>query len=380
MERDKRVSAGWLPRSARPDFSSEVPGQATRGAEPDQPPTTDGAADPGMGTGEFQDNRPMAEHMQRADREITGRDVVCRRSGSKEGTPRTAGRIEPGKAAPQARFEVKCQEFAATERREGNRRMLNPMKRFLLGLVLLSLCLPGCQQSPAQVATDQAGLPPITGLFLAERRLHRGRRQGTRRRQVHGPRPSLLVYERAHRQSPGRCPQAGRQDRGHPRQEPAIGKVFVGRLRDSCRHPDEDRRQARHRPQQDHGHRRTRPSSRAASISRRPRKSTTPRTCWSSAARNWRRSTRPTGMSTRHIPTRMKARRKVIPKRTVPPQRRRKPHAPVASGYVASSRSQVFHRADCKGAAKISEKNLVHYATRDEAIQAGKRPCPECNP
>lgn len=54
--------------------------------------------------------------------------------------------------------------------------------------------------------------------------------------------------------------------------------------------------------------------------------------------------------------------------------------APVAGGYVASSRSQVFHRPDCKSAAKISEKNLVHYATREEAIQAGKKPCHECNP
>ena len=54
--------------------------------------------------------------------------------------------------------------------------------------------------------------------------------------------------------------------------------------------------------------------------------------------------------------------------------------APETDGYVASARSQVFHRASCKGAAKISEKNLVRYATREEAIQAGKRPCPECNP
>ena len=30
-----------------------------------------------------------------------------------------------------------------------------------------------------------------------------------------------------------------------------------------------------------------------------------------------------------------------------------------AEGYVASKRSPVFHRADCKSAAKISEKNLV---------------------
>ena len=53
---------------------------------------------------------------------------------------------------------------------------------------------------------------------------------------------------------------------------------------------------------------------------------------------------------------------------------------PVTEGYVASRNSQVFHKAGCKSAAKISEKNLVRYNTRDEAIQAGKKPCHECNP
>ena len=52
----------------------------------------------------------------------------------------------------------------------------------------------------------------------------------------------------------------------------------------------------------------------------------------------------------------------------------------VADGYVASKNSAVFHKADCKSAAKISEKNLIHYSTREEAIQAGKKPCSECNP
>jgi phosphatidylserine/phosphatidylglycerophosphate/cardiolipin synthase-like enzyme len=52
----------------------------------------------------------------------------------------------------------------------------------------------------------------------------------------------------------------------------------------------------------------------------------------------------------------------------------------VADGYVASKNSQVFHKSDCKSAAKISEKNVVKYATRDEAIQAGKKPCAECQP
>ena len=53
---------------------------------------------------------------------------------------------------------------------------------------------------------------------------------------------------------------------------------------------------------------------------------------------------------------------------------------PVTEGYVASRNSQVFHKAGCKSAAKISEKNLVRYNSRDEAMQAGKKPCHECNP
>ena len=56
------------------------------------------------------------------------------------------------------------------------------------------------------------------------------------------------------------------------------------------------------------------------------------------------------------------------------------PTTPMTEGYVASKNSQVFHKAGCKSAAKISEKNLVHYNSRDEAIQAGKKPCHECNP
>jgi phosphatidylserine/phosphatidylglycerophosphate/cardiolipin synthase-like enzyme len=54
--------------------------------------------------------------------------------------------------------------------------------------------------------------------------------------------------------------------------------------------------------------------------------------------------------------------------------------APFLGGYVASKNSAVFHRADCESAAKISERNLIHYATRQEAIEAGRKPCAECNP
>jgi phosphatidylserine/phosphatidylglycerophosphate/cardiolipin synthase-like enzyme len=54
---------------------------------------------------------------------------------------------------------------------------------------------------------------------------------------------------------------------------------------------------------------------------------------------------------------------------------------PRSSGkFVASRNSEVFHRPGCKGARKISPQNLVGYATREDAIRAGKKPCDECNP
>jgi hypothetical protein len=48
--------------------------------------------------------------------------------------------------------------------------------------------------------------------------------------------------------------------------------------------------------------------------------------------------------------------------------------------FVASRSSAVFHRPDCRWVQRISERNLVGYATRDEAIEAGKRPCKSCKP
>lgn len=48
--------------------------------------------------------------------------------------------------------------------------------------------------------------------------------------------------------------------------------------------------------------------------------------------------------------------------------------------YVASKNSDVFHKADCRWVEKISPANLVGYNSRDEAIQAGKRPCKWCKP
>lgn len=51
-----------------------------------------------------------------------------------------------------------------------------------------------------------------------------------------------------------------------------------------------------------------------------------------------------------------------------------------AAQFVASRNSEVFHRPSCKSVEKISPKNLVRYATREEAIRAGKKPCDECKP
>jgi phosphatidylserine/phosphatidylglycerophosphate/cardiolipin synthase-like enzyme len=65
---------------------------------------------------------------------------------------------------------------------------------------------------------------------------------------------------------------------------------------------------------------------------------------------------------------------------TVRPSEQPNPAPAVTEGYLASKNSAVFHKAGCKSAAKISDKNLVKYSTRDEAIQAGKRPCAECQP
>jgi hypothetical protein len=48
--------------------------------------------------------------------------------------------------------------------------------------------------------------------------------------------------------------------------------------------------------------------------------------------------------------------------------------------YVASKNSSVFHKPDCRWAQNISQDNLVTYNSRNEAIQAGKRPCKLCNP
>jgi hypothetical protein len=54
--------------------------------------------------------------------------------------------------------------------------------------------------------------------------------------------------------------------------------------------------------------------------------------------------------------------------------------APAEYEYVASKNSNVFHKPDCNWVKKIKPENLVRYSSRDEAINAGKKPCGRCNP
>ena len=57
-----------------------------------------------------------------------------------------------------------------------------------------------------------------------------------------------------------------------------------------------------------------------------------------------------------------------------------RPATTPAVNYVASRVRLPFHRPDCKWAAKISPKNLEVFETREQAIEAGHRPCKVCNP
>ena len=48
--------------------------------------------------------------------------------------------------------------------------------------------------------------------------------------------------------------------------------------------------------------------------------------------------------------------------------------------YIASKNRPTFHKPDCRWAKRISPENLVGYKTRDDAINAGKKPCKQCKP
>jgi len=48
--------------------------------------------------------------------------------------------------------------------------------------------------------------------------------------------------------------------------------------------------------------------------------------------------------------------------------------------YAASKNSDVFHLTSCHYVANISSANLICFATREDAIASGRRPCKTCKP
>jgi len=51
-----------------------------------------------------------------------------------------------------------------------------------------------------------------------------------------------------------------------------------------------------------------------------------------------------------------------------------------AADLVASVNSKVFHLSDCSHAKRISQKNIRRFATQQEALDSGRRPCRACHP
>ena len=45
---------------------------------------------------------------------------------------------------------------------------------------------------------------------------------------------------------------------------------------------------------------------------------------------------------------------------------------------VASKKSKVFHRADCRFIKTISPKNMIKFKSKQEALKSGRRPCKTC--
>jgi Adenosine deaminase len=51
-----------------------------------------------------------------------------------------------------------------------------------------------------------------------------------------------------------------------------------------------------------------------------------------------------------------------------------------SSDYIGNSASGIFHYANCRYVSRMSENHKVYFDTRDEAIDAGYRPCKVCRP
>ncbi|MFI4913227.1 MAG: Ada metal-binding domain-containing protein [Sedimentisphaeraceae bacterium JB056] len=50
------------------------------------------------------------------------------------------------------------------------------------------------------------------------------------------------------------------------------------------------------------------------------------------------------------------------------------------TNFICSKNSKIFHKKDCTWIDRIKPENRVTYETREEAVEAGKRPCSKCKP
>jgi hypothetical protein len=48
--------------------------------------------------------------------------------------------------------------------------------------------------------------------------------------------------------------------------------------------------------------------------------------------------------------------------------------------YVASKKSEAFHKITCKHVATIKEENLIYFQNLEEALTSGRRGCKKCKP
>jgi len=53
---------------------------------------------------------------------------------------------------------------------------------------------------------------------------------------------------------------------------------------------------------------------------------------------------------------------------------------PPDAGFVGSNNSNVFHRAECPHAQRVSSTNRISFRTAREALDQGRRPCKSCKP
>lgn len=51
-----------------------------------------------------------------------------------------------------------------------------------------------------------------------------------------------------------------------------------------------------------------------------------------------------------------------------------------SGGYIGNLNSHKFHKVDCEGVKKMSEKNKVYFKSRQEALDGGYTGCKMCNP